>query len=248
MRFASGFDPPTERVFTRALATLKAQGAVLVDITAFPADRDTLGKLEESVLLTELKADLNLYLASTSAEHVPTRTLAELITFDRTHADREMPLFGQDEFEAAEKTQGLSDPRYLEAKKEAHRLAGPDGIDALLRTTRVTALVAPTLGPAWPIDPVLKDHFVGGGAGSAAAIAGYPHLSVPMGQVDGLPLGLSFVGPAWSEARLLAYGYAYEQASHARVAPIYAPTASITSEAAWRAQETPTAGAAAHIP
>ena len=94
----------------------------------------------------------------------------------------------------------------------------------MLKAANVTALVAPTLGPAWLIDPVLKDRFVGGGAGGPAAQAGYPHLTVPMGLVDGLPVGLSFVGPAWSEARLLAYGFAYEQASHARRPPTYART------------------------
>jgi len=96
-------------------------------------------------------------------------------------------------------------------------------------------LVAPTLGPAWLIDPVLKDQFAGGSAGGAAAVAGYPHLTVPMGQVDGLPVGLSFVGPAWSEAALLAYGYAFEQATHARKPPKYLPTIAVESEAPWNA-------------
>jgi amidase len=150
---------------------------------------------------------------------VKTRSLAEVIAFDKAHADREMPLFGQDLFEAAQGAPGLADPTYLDAKARAHMAAGPDGIDAMLKTYGVEALVAPTLGPAWLIDPVLKDRFVGGGAGSAAAIAGYPHLTVPMGQVAGLPVGLSFVGPAWSEARLLAIGYAFEQAAQARRPP-----------------------------
>jgi amidase len=128
-------------------------------------------------------------------------------------------LFGQEAFEVAEQTRGLDDPAYLAAKADAHRLAGPEGIDAMLKAADVSALIAPTLAPAWLIDPVLKDHFVGGGAGSPAAVAGYPHLTVPMGQVDGLPVGLSFIGPAWSEAALLTYGYAYEIAAHARTPP-----------------------------
>ena len=218
LRFAAGFHPETDAVFDRALATLTAAGATLVEIPKFANDQD-LGKLEQTVLMTELRADLNAYLATTRADRVPSRTLADLIAFDKAHAAQEMPLFGQDLFETAEKTKGLTDPDYLKAKADAHRLAGPEGIDKLLADNRVTALVAPTLGPAWLIDPVLKDQFVGGAVGGYPAVAGYPHLTVPMGQVDGLPVGLSFVGPAWSEAALLAYGYAFEQAAHGRKPP-----------------------------
>ena len=220
-RFAAGFHPETDKVFDQALATLTAAGATLVEIDRRPTDQD-VGKLEKLVLGTELKADLNAYLATTSPERVASRSLADLIAFDKAHAQQEMPLFGQELFELAEMTGGLSDPAYLQAKADAHRLAGPEGIDALLKIHQVSVLVAPTLGPAWLIDPVLKDRFVGGGAGGFAAVAGYPHLTVPMGQVGGLPVGLSFVGPAWSEASLLAYGYAFEQAAHARTPPTYA--------------------------
>lgn len=230
MRFAAGFHPETEVVFEQALAALKAAGATLVDIKAFPGRRD-LGPREQVVLMTELKADLNAYLASTDPTKVPSRTLADLIAFDTAHADREMPLFGQELFIEAEKTGGLTDPTYVKASAEAKRGAGPDGIDKLLADNTVSALVAPTLGPAWLIDPVLKDNFAGGGAGSPAAIAGYPHLTVPMGLVDGLPVGLSFIGTAWSDARLLAYGYAFEQATHARRAPRYLPTVVVPGEA-----------------
>jgi amidase len=142
-----------------------------------------------------------------------------VIAFNTAHADREMPLFGQELFEMAEKTAGwLTRPISRPATRRGG-MAGPDGIDALLAKHDVTALVGPTLGPSWLIDPVLKDRYVGGGAGAAAAVAGYPHLTVPMGQVGGLPVGLSFVGPKWSEARLLAYGFAYEQATRMRKPP-----------------------------
>jgi amidase len=171
--------------------------------------------------LQGLKADLNAYLASTSPAQVPTRTLAEVIAFDKAHAAQEMSLFGQDLFEEAEKTPGLKDPAYLKAKADAHRLAGPEGIDRMLSENHVSVLVAPTMAPAWLIDPVLKDAGVFGEAGGPPAIAGYPHLTVPMGQVRGLPVGLSLIGPAWSEASLLAYGYAFEQAAHARKPPRY---------------------------
>ncbi len=222
LRFAADFEPGTERVFNSALAALQAQGATLVDIKAPPPSHDL--SMEHGIMMTELKADLNAYLASTSPAQVPTRTLADLIAFDRAHAAQEMPWFAQEQFELAEKTKGLNDPDYLKAEADAHRIAGPEGIDKLLADNSVSVLIAPTLGPSWLIDPVLKDRFVGGGVGQAPAVAGYPHLTVPMGLVDGLPVGLSFVGPAWSDAQLLAYGYAFEQATHARRPPQYLPS------------------------
>jgi amidase len=186
-------------------------------------------------LNTELKADLNSYLATTSPEAVQSRTLSDLIAFNRAHSGQEMPLFGQEIFLDAEQTGGLTDPAYVAAERDAHELAGPQGIDKALAANDVQVLVAPTLGPAWLIDPVNKDQVLGGGSGQAAAMAGYPHLTVPMGLVDGLPVGLSFVGPAWSEAKLLAYGYAFEQKAQARRAPTYQPTVQPASEADWQA-------------
>ena len=219
MRFAADFHPETKAAFEIALQALARAGAELVDIPdAFP-ERDRMGPLESAALHSELKADLGAYLATTDPARVRSRSLADLIGFNQDHADQEMALFGQDTFEAAQAAPDTADPAYVEARAEAKRIAGPDGIDRLLADNRVAVLVAPTLAPAWLIDPVLKDHFVGGGAGSPAAVAGYPHLTVPMGQVQGLPVGLSFIGTAWSDARVLAYGYAYEQASHARVPP-----------------------------
>src|SRR4029079_16039566 len=119
--------------------------------------------------------------------------------FNNTHMQTEMPLFGQDVFEKAEKTKGLTDPAYKKARAVSFQAAGPNGIDFLLRRYNVVALVGPTLAPAWKIDAVNGDTFVGGGAGGLAAGAGYPHLTVPMGLVKELPVGLSFIGPKWSE-------------------------------------------------
>ncbi len=218
MRFTNGFHPATDAVFEAALARLRAAGATLVDIKA-GYDRKALGEAEHLVLLTEFKADVESYLATTNPALVPSRTLADLIAFNTAHADVEMPLFGQELFEAAARTGGLSDPAYLAALATGKRLAGPEGIDRMLAANGVVALIGPTVGPAWLIDPVLKDHFTGGGTGTMAAVSGYPHLTVPMGSVRGLPVGLSFIGPAWSEATLLSLGYAFEQTGPGLQAP-----------------------------
>ena len=207
MRFAAGFG--TDAAFETALALLRAQGATLVDIKKF--DDSAIGKNEFDVLLAELKADLGDYLRGSPAQ-IPIRSLADAIAFDTAHQATEMPLFGQDVFEQAEKTKGLNDPAYKKAREVSFRAAGPNGIDRLLRENNVVALIGPTVSPAWKIDAVNGDTFIGGGAGSLAAVAGYPHLTVPMGLVKGLPVGLSFIGPKWSEAMLLSLGFAYEQA------------------------------------
>ncbi|WP_298687013.1 amidase [uncultured Sphingomonas sp.] len=231
LRFVGPWSPPVDTLFARALDVLRAQGATLVDIAAMK-DRDKIGPAELTVLLTELKADMNVYLATTP-KTVESRTLADLIAFNAAHP-RELALFGQDSFEKAEATKGLADPAYLAARALSLRLAGRDGIDAMLAANNVVALVAPTMPPAWKIDAVNGDQIAGGGPADLAAVAGYPHLTVPMGAVRGLPVGLSFVGPAWSEAKLLGLGYAYEQAAKMRLVPTFAasvegtePTASL---------------------
>ena len=215
MRFASGFG--TDAAFEEALRTLQAQGATLVEIKEFKG-RDAIGENEFKVLLTELKADLNAYLATTPPT-VRTRTLADVIAFNKANAQRELALFGQETFEEAQKTKGLADPEYKKARATSLRMAGAEGIDKLLRDHKVIALVGPTMPPAWIIDAVNGDQIAGGGAGGLAAVAGYPHLSVPMGYVKGLPVGLSFLGPKWSDAMILSLGHAYEQASRKRVEP-----------------------------
>ena len=206
-RFIQGFSPDTGKTFDAALAVLKAQGAELVEIEQF--DLGPIRELQLPILLTEFKAGLNAYLATAPAA-VTTRTLADLIAFNRTEK-REMSWFGQDLFEQAQTTAGLGDPAYLQGLQKARALAGPEGIDRLLAAHKVIALIAPTSGPAWSIDLVNGDRAVGS-ASLLAAVAGYPHLTVPMGEVAGLPVGLSFIGPAWSEQTLLSLGYAFEQA------------------------------------
>ena len=222
LRFATGWSAPTDKVFEEALAVMKAQGAILVDITELK-DRGKIGDAEQIVLNTELKVDLNAYLATMPSE-VKTRTLADLIAFNTAHADRELALFGQETFVKAQETKGLTDLAYIAARATSLRIAGPDGIDAMIAKDHLDALVSPTMPPAWKIDAANGDQIGGGGAGGLAAVAGYPHLTVPMGAVMGLPVGLSIIGPAWSEARLIGYGYAYEQAAKVRLKPRFLPS------------------------
>jgi amidase len=218
MRFEAGFHPETDVVFAQALDVLRKAGATVVEIDKWPGI-DAIGDAELLVLLTELKADMATYLASTP-KAVATRTLADLIAFNKAHADRELAVFGQELFEKGEATQGLDDPAYKAARATSLRLAGVDGIDKMLADNRLDALVAPTAGPAWVVDAVNGDH-ASGGSSTLPAVAGYPHLTVPMGLVYGLPVGFSFIGPAWSEARLLGFGYAFEQALNFKPSPTF---------------------------
>ena len=207
-----------------ALAVLRAEGATLVEVT--PPKLDGLGEAELLVLQTELKADLNTYLATTPAA-VKTRTLDQVIAFNRANAGTEMPFFEQETFEAAAKTRGLDDPAYRAARAKSLRLAGAEGIDAMLKGAKLDLLVEPTYGAAWLSDPVYGDQYGGPSASELPAVAGYPHLTVPMGLMQGLPVGLSFIGTAGTDAAILSAGYAYEQRAQARVAPRYLPQAAV---------------------
>jgi amidase len=218
LRFLKDFSPRTLMVFEAALRTLQAQGATLVDIDTF--DFAEMGPQELTILLTEFKAGVDDYLANTPRT-VTVRSLDALIGFNR-EAPRELAWFDQELFERAAAT-ALTDAAYVKARDAAQRNAGPEGIDRLLRENKVAALVAPTTGPAWTIDWVNGDPD-GGSAGKLSAVAGYPHLTVPMGTVAGLPVGISFMGPAWSEQLLLSLGFAYESATHARRPPSFVAT------------------------
>ena len=210
MRFQAGFHPETDAVFAKALDTLRAAGATLVEIDALPGEPSnmaTIGDAEQTVLLTELKADLAIYLTGAKSG---ASTLSDLIAFNRAHSGQELAVFGQELFEKADLTKGLVDPAYRQALALSRRLAGQEGIDRMLHDHQLAALVAPTAGPAWLIDPILGDHALGE-ASTLPAVAGYPHLSLPMGQVSGLPVGLSIIGPAWSDALILSLGHAFEK-------------------------------------
>ncbi len=226
LSFAAELSAGVDAVFAEAMAILRAGGAEIVTPDyKRPAE---ISAKSRAAVMRELKSDLNAYLATTPAT-VKTRNLADLIAFNRT-SEREMALFGQDYFERAEATDGTEDETYLEARQTAQRLAGPEGIDRLIAEHRLDALIAPTAGPASRIDFATGDH-TNGRASGLPAIAGYPHLTVPMGQVQGLPVGLSFIGPAWSEAALLALGHAFEKAAQARKPPTYIASLETTLEA-----------------
>ena len=219
----AGYHDATDDVLKEALDAMRAQGATIVD----PADIVTAGKFgddEFEVLLYEFKANLNSYLAAW-APNVEAKTLAELIEWNKAHAVAEMPYFKQEIFEMAQKKAPLSDAKYKAAAARAKRRAGADGIDATLKKHRLDALVAPTQGPSWPIDLVYGDRPDIGSFTSPAAVAGYPHVTVPMGFDSGLPLGVSFVGAAWSEPTLIRFAYAFEQATKHRAGPKFMATA-----------------------
>ncbi len=213
--------PDLAAAYGRALDVLKAAGAELVEVDA--PDVKGLGAAETAVLHSELKADLNAYLATTPPQ-VTTRTLAQVIAFNAANAAAEMPFFAQETFEAAEKTRGLDDPDYKAARAKSLRLAS-EAIDGLLAKARATVLVEPSYGAAWLSDPVYGDQYGGPSSSEWPAVAGYPNLTVPMGLVRGLPAGLSFIATKYGEAAVLGAGYAYEQRARARVAPRYLPRA-----------------------
>lgn len=204
LRFAPGRWPQIDPVYAIALDHLRAAGATLIEAELPP--EAPIDAAERIVLRTEFRVDLNEYLAGTPRA-VRTRDLAQLIAFNRAE-EREHALFGQELFELSEATKGLQDGIYLAALATSKRLAR-DGIDGLLQTHRLDLLVAPTTGPAWRIDTVNGDQFPGSFS-TFPAVAGYPHLTVPMGNLRGLPLGISFLGPAWSEAAVLSAGFVFE--------------------------------------
>lgn len=203
-----------------ALEHMKEAGAEIIDGLELTT-RGDWGAAEWTVLLCELKADMEAYLSSRTDQ--AKRTLADLIQYNREHADAEMPWFGQEVFEQAEKTMGLNDPEYPEALRKSKLKSRTEGIDKLMDEHGLDALIAPTNGPSWPIDWVNGDNYTGGSS-DAAAVAGYPNISVPMGFVKGLPIGLSFFGRAWSEPVLLKLAFGFEQVSKHRVSPDFKPS------------------------
>lgn len=211
-----GFHPAVDRLMEEALAEIRRLGAEVIDPVELPSGEE-LGESEMEVLLYEFKADLNLYLAGLG-DKTSVKTLAEVIAFNEANREREMPYFEQELFLRAEEKGPLTEKAYLDALARNHRLSRDEGIDKTLREHRLSAIVAPTGGPAWTTDLVNGDHF-SGGSSTFAAVAGYPNVTVPAGEIQGLPVGISFFGAAWSEPTLITIAYAFEQATKFRRKP-----------------------------
>ena len=219
-----GWHPEVDRQMAAVLDLLRQLGAVLVDPVEIPhlGDYDA-GEFE--IMLYEFKHGLNAYLSALPAGDGPARprSLAELIEWNRQHAAEEMPWFGQEILEQAEAKGPLTEEAYTKALAENLRLSRGEGLDAALAGQKLDALISPTMGPAYLTDWLNGDHYGGSGT-SPCAVAGYPHITVPAGHVHGLPWGLSFMGTAWSEAKLIRFAHGFEQASRARRAPRFLAT------------------------
>jgi len=214
-RNLTGYHKGLDKVFDKAVADLKKQGAIIVDNTNFK-NTEQWGDAEFEVLLYEFKDELNKYLANT-ADGIP-KSLSALIEYNKENADVEMKYFGQELFIMAQAKGSITDEVYIEALAKAKRLTQEEGIDALLNEYNLDLIIAPTTGPAWKTDWVNGDHYLGA-ASSAAAISGYPHITVPMGYVHGLPVGLSMFSGKLQEGNLIEAAFAYEQSTKHRVAP-----------------------------
>jgi amidase len=222
-----GFNDHVDRVINEAIAALKELGAEVID----PVNIPTFGKLSEpenEALLYEFKADLNAYLEAraTSSPGLQVKTLKDIIDFNERNHDRELPYFGQDLMTKAEAKGPLTDRKYRDLVTKLNHLAKGDGIDAVMTKLALDALVAPTDGPAWPIDYIDGDHFTGGSS-TPAAVAGYPHITVPAGYVFGLPVGLSFFGSPRTESKLIKFAFAFEQATKHRKPPQFLASAKV---------------------
>jgi amidase len=222
LRYQADRSPQLDPLYAQALEQLKTAGAVLIEVDL--GDTSPVDDAEETVLFTEFKTDLNAYLATTPAS-VKTRDLSQLIAFNRANP-RELVLFGQEIFERASKSPSLDDEVYRTALANSRRLAGAEGISRALTKDHLDFLVAPTTGPNWRIDLVNGDQYTGSFS-TLPAVAGYPHVTVPMGVLNHLPIGLSFIGEKWSEQQLLEAAFAYEQRSNARVAPQFLETVDV---------------------
>jgi len=218
LRQAMGYHPEVDRAATAAFEALRKAGAEVIDVKV-PTYNDW-NDAEFAVLLYEFKDGLNTYLKRSGSPHA---SLEALIAWNKSNADRVMPIFGQEIFEQAQAKGTLSDAAYLKARDSARRLAGRDGLVAALERHKLDALIAPSMSPAWPTDHVLGDHFVGAGYGMAA-VAGTPSITIPIGESHGLPIGLTFMGRAYSEGELIGFGYALEQLTKARKPPMFRPT------------------------
>ena len=218
LRQAMGYHPDVDAATETAITALKAAGAEVIEVEVGTYDEWNAAEFE--VLLYEFKDGLDAYLKNSGAPHA---SLQALIDWNKANSGKAMPIFGQEIFEKAQAKGPLTDAAYIKARNDARRLAGKDGLLAALDKHKLDAVIAPSMSPAWLTDPVLGDHFVGAGYG-IAAVAGTPSITVPSGESHGLPLGLTFMGRAYSEPELIGIAYAFEQATRARKPPLFLPT------------------------
>jgi len=217
-----GTDARILELFDRSIFVMRNLGAVIVDPANLP-NFDKFGKTEVEVLHYEFKADLNKYLASVNAR---VKNMEDVIQFNEENKARVMPYFGQEHMLAAQEKGSLRDKQYREALAKNHLLTRKNGIDAVMKKHKLDALIVPSGGPAWMIDLANGDAINWDmESTSPAAVAGYPHITVPMGYIFGLPVGLSFFSKAWQEPTLIKLAYAFEQATKARVEPKFLKTA-----------------------
>ena len=220
-----GANQAVDQLIAEAIAVLKQQGAEIVDPIDLP--QEGIGEGENEVLLYEFKADLNTYLAS-RGQTSQVKTLADVIAFNDQHREQEMPWFGQELMLMSQAKGSLSEKGYRDALEKSKKHSRQDGIDAALARDRLDAIIAPTAGPSWITDWVNGDHDTGG-CSTPAAVAGYPHITVPAGFVHGLPVGLSFFASAWSEPKLITLAYGYEQAAKQRREPYFLASVKLTA-------------------
>jgi amidase len=232
-RFTAGAHPEMDVVYERALSRLRSQGATLIELKT--PDPAPIGTAELNVLMAELKSDLNAYLAAAPAA-VKTRDLAALIEYNRK-SPYELQLFGQELFIQSQATGGVDDPDYHAALETSRRLAGAEGLEKLMKDNQLDLIVAPTTTAAWRVDVVYGDVNADSFT-MLPAVSGSPHLTVPMGMVQGLPVGLSFIGPKWSDAMLIGCGFAFSSGAPALPAPKFIPSleSSTAAHAAWQPQ------------
>lgn len=221
-----GTDKRVLEIIDSSLDTIKSLGARVYEVELAPSDK--FGKSELAVLLYEFKADLNAYLA-TREDKMGVHSLADVIEFNQENHTRVLPYFGQERMQAAQKKGPLTAKRYLNALAKNHRLSRDEGIDLVMREHKLDAIACPSGGPAWMIDLINGDGIRSWDMDSTsyAAVAGYPHITIPAGYIFGLPVGISFFAGAWQEPTLLRIAYAFEQATQVRVPPKFLPTAEI---------------------
>lgn len=223
-----GLQPRMEGVLSQAVAVLHAGGGEMVDLGELPSLKELTDR-DLELLLYEFKDGINAWFASLGST-APVKSLAELIAFNETHRAQEMPFIGQDLFVQAQAKGPLTEPAYLAVRAACLRISRTDGIDALMEKHKLDAIVSLTSGPAWMTDPVNGDFFCGESS-TLAAVAGYPSVTVPAAEVHGLPIGLSFIGRAWDDARLLAFAADFEARTHVRREPPFLPTVAVARTA-----------------